>query len=116
MYGGINRVDWRTVRADGVTTTTEEVLQRLLPMLSESRRPAQSEVKVWTADLVAETRRLLGQVLPLQANELDFLEGLNGRGEVRPDLLTSDLGLQERIRTQPGLQWKALNVRKHFGR
>lgn len=85
-------------------------------MLSERRRPAQSEVKVWTAELVAETRRLLGQVLPLQANELDFLEGLNGRGEVRPDLLTSDLGLQERIRTQPGLQWKALNVRKHFGR
>jgi predicted nucleotidyltransferase component of viral defense system len=44
VYGGVNRVDWRTVRADAVTTTTEEVQQRLLPMLCDSLRPALKDV------------------------------------------------------------------------
>ncbi len=77
VYGGINRLDWRTVRADEVTTTTEEVLQKLPPMLSESRRPAQSHVKSWTVELVAETRHFLGsEVQARDAAEAGFA-GMN---------------------------------------
>jgi hypothetical protein len=54
-------------------------------------------------------------VLPLKPNELDFVERLNGRGEIAPDLLTSEPALQKMIADHPALNWKALNVRKHVG-
>jgi len=64
---------------------------------------------------VEHCRDLLSVVLPLTATEIEFLERLNDRGEIVPDLLTSDAGVQSTIASHPGLRWKALNVRKHRG-
>jgi hypothetical protein len=54
-------------------------------------------------------------VLPLEAHELEFVERLNGAGEIAPELLTGDPGMQATIREQPGLKWKALNVKRQLG-
>ena len=113
VYGGINRVDWRTVRADSVTTTAVDVKRQILPILRQDLRPVASDIERWTDDLIEETRSLLGAVLPLADHELEFLERLNGQGEVEPSLLTADPDLQQRIAANPGLRWKALNVEKH---
>lgn len=59
---------------------------------------------------------LLGTVLPFANQELEFLERLNGRGEIEPSLLTTDTDLHQRIALNPGLLWKALNVKKHIGK
>ena len=115
VYGGINRVDWRGVSTDTVTTTVDDVKRQLLPMLRQDIRPAPSDVERWTNDLIEETRALLSAVLPLAAHELAFLERLNGEGEIEAALLTVDADLQQRIATNPGLRWKALNVKKHIG-
>lgn len=55
------------------------------------------------------------RVLPLAANELDFIERLNHRGEIVAKILTDDKEFQATIRSHPGILWKALNVRKHHG-
>jgi hypothetical protein len=57
----------------------------------------------------------LGAVLPLEAHELEFLERLNGAGEISPELLTADTAMQATIREHPGLAWKALHVKKRLG-
>lgn len=54
-------------------------------------------------------------VLPLRAEELEFLDRLNDQGDIAPQILTADKDLQSTIRAHPGLKWKALNVRKHRG-
>lgn len=115
VYGGINRVDWRTVSVDVVTTTVDDVKKQLLPMLRRDIRPDSSEVERWTSALVEETRARLGSVLPLTEEEARFLDRLNGAGEIDASLLTADRELQARIQANPGLQWKALNVKKHAG-
>ncbi len=114
VYGGINRVDWRSVSAAAVQTTPADVKRQLLPMLRVDRRPSGDELASWTAALVEETRALLGKVLPLTGGEAEFLERLNGRGEIVASLLTSDPELQRRIEASPGLQWKASNAKRHF--
>ncbi|MCK5800509.1 MAG: nucleotidyl transferase AbiEii/AbiGii toxin family protein [Deltaproteobacteria bacterium] len=116
VYGGINRVDWRTVSLDAVTTTVDDVKRRLLPMLRQDLRPVGSDVERWTNVLIKETRERLDAVLPLTDPEHAFLEHLNGEGEIEPTLLTADTEIQRRIHTNPGLRWKALNVKKHVGR
>jgi hypothetical protein len=115
VYGGINRVEWREVSADTVTTTVDDVRRQLLPMLRQDIRPAPPDVERWTGDLIEETRALVSAVLPLADHELAFLDRLNGRGEIEASLLTRDADLQQRIETNPGLRWKALNVKKHIG-
>lgn len=114
IYGGINRADWRTISVVNVTTTADDLKRQLLPMLRHDLRPGADDVDDWTTTLVEEARDLLGALLPLRQHELDFLERLNAEGEIRPELLTEDADLQERIRANPGLRWKALNVKKHF--
>lgn len=116
VYGGINRVDWRTVSIDAVTTTVKDVKRQLLPMLRHEIRPEPKAVEAWTKDLIDETRELLKALLPLNDAEVAFLDRLNGEGEIEPEHLTQDAELQARIRNQPGLRWKALNVKKHTGR
>lgn len=115
VYGGINRVDWRSVTPENVRTTPEDVWTQLAPMLHERLRPTRAEVPAWTDALVGEVRQLLSEVLPLGPAEGEFLERLNGAGEIVPELLTADAAEQHIFRTHPGLTWKALNVRKQLG-
>lgn len=114
-YGGMNRRDWRSVVLDEVHADPREVDQQLVPLLRAGEAPARTEIAAWSERLVAECRERLSVVLPLRAEEAEFLERLNERGEIAPELLTADAEMQQRLRGHPGLRWKALNVRRHRG-
>lgn len=115
VYGGINRRDWRRVSLDDVHADPVEVERMLLPVLRRDTAPPKRETGAWTKRLVSECRDLLCAVLPLEPQEYEFLERLNGHGEIAPELLTDDERLQAVLREHPGLRWKAMNVRKHLG-
>ena len=115
VYGGINRKDWRTVSPEDVKGDAADAPRDLVPMLRSDLAPARGAVTAWLDKLVAECRERLAIVLPLAAHELEFLERLNGAGEVVPELLSDDAALQAIIRNHPGLQWKAVSVRKRLG-
>ena len=65
------------------------------------------------AQLVRECKRALSIVLPFTDADRAFLYLLLDEGEIDATILTSDTSLQERIQTQPLLEWKALNVRRY---
>jgi len=115
VYGGMNRKDWREVSVDGVSVTRREVETQLLPVLRGNAAPDRDEMDEWINSMVDGVKDGLSIVLPFTPDEREFLDGLNDRGEIFPELLTSDPGLQEILRTHPGLRWKAINVRKHAG-
>ena len=115
VYGGVNREDWRTIAVDRIRTTAGDVDSQLAPMLRFGVRPAKPDVAAWTETLVRETRELMAAVLPLTARELEFLERLNGAGDIAPEILTDVSAMQAIIRDHPGLAWKALNVKRHLG-
>jgi predicted nucleotidyltransferase component of viral defense system len=115
VYGGANREDWRSVAIERVVTTAADVDAQLLPMLRTDVRPKRHEVAAWTDSLIQEARSLLSIVLPLTEQEREFLEQLNGKGDIIPELLTGDPVMQEIIRSHPGLNWKAVNVKRRVG-
>ena len=115
VYGGINRKDWRTVSPEDVRGDPADAWRDLVPMLRSDVAPVRGEVAAWFDKLVAECRERLAIVLPLRAHELEFLERLNGAGDIAPKVLSDDAGMQAIIRDHPGLKWKALNVRKRLG-
>jgi predicted nucleotidyltransferase component of viral defense system len=115
VYGGVNRRDWRGVSIDDVQADPVDVDRRLVPMLRPDVAPAPNQIAKWTERVVEECKGFLSMVLPLHAQEREFLDALNDRGEIIPGLLTDDARLQALLRRHPGLLWKALNVRKHRG-
>jgi predicted nucleotidyltransferase component of viral defense system len=115
IYGAVNRVDWREIGVDRVVTTAADVDAQLAPMLRLDVRPPKKAVTAWTDALVTETRDLMSKVLPLQAHEIEFLDRLNGQGDIAPELLTGDSAMRAIIANHPGIRWKSKNVKKHFG-
>jgi len=115
VYGGMSRKDWRTVTLDDVTVSARDIETKLIPVLRSDVVPPREEIAEWGRRLVDEVRDRLSIVLPLAAHEREFLDALNDRGEIRPDLLTGDLAVQDLLRGHPGLRWKAISVRSHRG-
>ena len=115
VYGGMNRRDWRSLSVDDVRANPTDFDRQLIPLLHGALTPPSERLAEWTQELIADCRRSLSTILPLADNELQFLEQLNDRGEIVPDLLTDDADVQHRIRSHPGLRWKVLNVRRHLG-
>jgi predicted nucleotidyltransferase component of viral defense system len=113
VYGAINRKDWRTVTTDDVEFDLRDLENQLVPVLRSDAISYVVDRAKWAQSLVDECRSGLSAMLPLQRNEIEFLDLILDHGDVRPGLLTGDHEMQERISTHPGVQWKALNVRKH---
>lgn len=113
VYGGLSRRDWRTVTLDDIVADEREVARQLVPVLSADVAPSPAALADWVDALVDECRDRVSAVLPLSADEVEFLNALNDRGEIEPERLTSDADLQDLLRVHPGLLWKAQNVRAY---
>lgn len=112
-YGGMSRKDWRAVSLDDIACDAKDVERALVPMLRADLAPLKKDIPLWTEALVSECRDRMCAVLPLEDHEREFLARLNDHGEIVPELLTKNEALQQRIKSQPQLQWKALNVTQH---
>ena len=114
LYGAMNRKDWRTVAVEDVGYDPRELENQLIPVVRGEFLRKQ-KAGDWAAAMIAECRDRLGAVLPMSADEIVFLDRILDHGEIKPELLTADDQIVERIRTHPLLQWKAVNVRQHKG-
>lgn len=108
-YGAMNRVNWQTIDASLICIPHEQFrreVQALLPV-DEARRLSPEA-------LLNRCRQgVENKLLPFSGDEMELLRLVNEEGGIRPELLTTDPALQERIRIHPGLLWKAQNVRAH---
>ncbi len=115
VYGAMNRVDWRSVTPGLVDVQPTELARQLLPTLRAGTLPAGVDPATYSRQLVRDCQEGLAAVLPFDDRERAFLDTLLDRGEIQPALLTDDPALQQRIRDQPMLAWKAQHVRSHKG-
>jgi predicted nucleotidyltransferase component of viral defense system len=111
LYGAMNRRDWRTVAIDEVSLETKDFEQKLLPTL-QSKGVDTMRTASFTKGLIEDCRHGLAALLPFRVTEMEFLDLLLDKGEIKPELLTADEGMQDRIKRHPLLEWKALNVRE----
>ena len=114
VYGGMNRRDWREVSVGDVRFEQAEIERQLLPML-RSARTTEVIASGFGEEMVNGCKEALDAILPFKGNEVEFLDCLLDSGDIRPELLTDDYELQEKLRNHPGLLWKVKNVREHKG-
>jgi predicted nucleotidyltransferase component of viral defense system len=112
VYGAMNRKDWRKVSPGDVEYDAAELARQLIPTLRQHAHVTQVVTREYGSQLVDDCRKSLSAVLPFTTAENAFLDLLLDRGVLDPSRLTSDVSLQDRIRQQPMLEWKALHVRQ----
>lgn len=115
LYGGMNRKDWRSVAIQDVGYEPRELENQLVPVVRDTFLH-QQKTSDWAERMIAECRQRLKIVLPLNAQEMEFLDRLLDYGKIEPQFLTDDEAIMDRIRSHPLLQWKAVNVRQHKGK
>ena len=116
LYGAMNRKDWRTASINDVGADPRELKNQLLPLMRADLADRVGGAEAWAKTLVETCREKFKAVLPLAENEKQFLDRLLEHGQIEPSLLTEDQQMCDRIQSHPGLQWKALNIRKHSNR
>ena len=114
LYGAMNHADWRRVSVDDITFDPTDLARQPLPALHNDGAQELQAANYGEA-LVEESRAALSALLHFTGAERNFLDSLLDEGKVRPELLTEDVELQGRIRTQSLLARKAQNVREYMG-
>jgi predicted nucleotidyltransferase component of viral defense system len=116
LYGAMNRIDWRTVAPEGAGSRRKDFSNQLAPLLRLVESDSLAARRTWSQALVDECRQRLSFVLPLENQEIEFLDRLLDHGEIKPELLTPDYEFATQLRGHPALLWKAQNVRKYHTR
>ncbi len=114
VYAAFNKVDFSTINGLGeLKFDTQQFRQELIETLAHGIVTESPEQ--YLASLVQECKDRLGAILPFTDKERMFLEAINCKGELHPELLTDSPEFRQVIMIHPMLQWKIFNVRKHFG-
>lgn len=113
VYGAMNRKDWRSVSIEDAAFDAAELENQLISVLRLGAIRRIGKTEIYGKKLAEKCRQALSAVLPLNTAEMEFLNLLLDKGEIDPTILTPDKTLQKRIRRQPLLKWKAVNVRQY---
>ena len=113
VYVGMNPHNLIDAKPDALNVSAEEVADRLTPLLRRGEvGNSPPEVRAYTERLLAQCKEALSPLLPFRPQEREFLTVLAEMGEIRPELLTNDRELGNRILQQPMLLWRVQNNRK----
>ena len=111
-----SRHDCRSLEVPAAPLDGRAIVRELEPMLrrtAEGGVPDCDELMEWIDGKLQPAREAL---LVWSQDERRFLDRLLDEGEIEPERLHPDPTVQERVRMQPMLRWKAQNVREHRGR
>ena len=114
VYAAFNKVDFSGVTGLGdLPFTAQQFRQELTATLTESERMMPQDE--YLSRLLASCREKLTAVLSFSDAEREFLTAVNRWGEIKPQLLSESKEWCRLVASHPMLQWKVLNVRKHYG-
>ena len=81
---------------------------RLMPVLRQKNIPrAHPELKAWASSLLEELQESLAFLVPLKAEEIDFISQIRENGKINPALITNDVLLIETLLLHPAIEWAA---------
>lgn len=108
VYLAMTEIELSTLKPETIQYDLVELRNRLLPVLHQHELPrARPTLQAWAKKLLDELRQQLATILPLQPHQVDFINQIRHAGKIKPELITNDAGLAEKIARQPALHWAA---------
>lgn len=107
IYGAKQPKDWRKVTAANISVNTDELADRLIPVLKSAITTSITSAEQYAQELLSKCQAFVEPLLPLTERESQFIGTLREKGIIDPTLLTNDPLLIERIKQDPPLLWRA---------
>jgi hypothetical protein len=111
-----SRKDCRSLRPPAFALDVAAITRELEPLLRRSAEGQAPDCDDLLARIVGTLQPVRESLLAWSAGERTFLDRLLDEGDIAPEHLHADRAVQDRVRMQPMLRWKAQNVREHRGR
>lgn len=116
VYAGFNKADFSKINSfEPMPLEPQQFRQELIDMLPADTAPSAQEQEAYTKNLTEVCKEKISMILPFTENEQQFLHNVNRKGIIKPELLNVSDEMRDKIQKHPMLQWKVLNVRKHYG-
>jgi predicted nucleotidyltransferase component of viral defense system len=114
IYSAISRkIDLRKLAAQDISVNLDDLRKRLIPLLKKDAIKDTS-LSVWAENLVKNCQEAFMRLLPINSEEIEFLNRLLDNNEIKPELITDDSILMENIKLHPAIKWSAQNGRNQL--
>lgn len=114
VYAAFNKLNFSRIDSFGALAFDhQQFRQELMETLADNTGKETAEI--YLDRLIEGCRKKMSMILPFSPSEKEFLENINTKGEIKPELVTDSPEMCQIIKTHPMLQWKVYNVRKYFG-
>jgi predicted nucleotidyltransferase component of viral defense system len=106
VYLAMTAIDLSVLTPTAIQYDLTDLKNRLFPVLYQKGLPrALPALKMWVTKLIQELRDGLSVVLPLVKHEVEFIEQIRNSAQIRPELITDDIDMANKIKSHPGLMW-----------
>lgn len=107
VYLSMTDINLSSLKQEKVNYDAADIANRLLPVLRQKDLPRKPLlIKVWANQLLNELRDALSMVLPLKNHEIEFIQQIRTVGEIKPEFITTDRSLANKISSHPAIQWR----------
>jgi predicted nucleotidyltransferase component of viral defense system len=106
IYLSMTDVDIKQLNVGSITSDIRDVNNRLFPVLQQVNLPRKkNELQKWVTKLVIELEQALNIILPLKAEEKEFIHKIRKEGKIEPSLIGAETDLASRILSHPAVIW-----------
>ncbi len=100
-------------RPANIKADLKELKEKLNPVLKIVEALGGGLQQEFVENLVAECRKLVEPLFPLRSSEHEFVSALRDSGEIKPELLTNNREIIDKVKVHPGLLRRAAMSKKH---
>lgn len=105
-YLAMTKINLSSITPQQIDFNLTDLRNQLLPVMQQlSTRRNLRELKEWASVRIGELREQLVNLLPLDINEMLFINKIRNEGIVSPELITNDSELAGRIISHPAINW-----------
>ena len=113
IYGAMDsKKDWRTISLEDINANQIDLKNKLIPMLRRNEAKTLQSARDLAKIYVETCREKLSPFFPLSKNEIAFYDHLK-KGEVKPELLSKDKDMIEKIKSHPAILFQAKKAQKN---
>jgi len=104
-------MDLRKITTEEINVDRDDLRKKLLPLLKKDELN-NTKLSSWIDNLVNECRTAFKRLLPLNKQEIKFLDSLFDKGNIEPELITNEIDLIANIKAHPAIIWSAQQAQK----
>ncbi len=106
VYIAMTAIEVTTLTPDTIQYDLNDLKNRLFPVLHQKGLPRSlPALKTWVNKMLLELTDSITIILPLEKHEIEFIQLIRRSGEIKPELITDDLEIANKIKTHPAVLW-----------